>query len=203
MTADAFVIAGVAVLPLAWYCFVMGMTPGPNNLMLAASGMNFGIRRTLPHILGVILGFSVLFLLVGLGIGALYAEVPALQQVLRWVGSAFLVYLAWRIAGAGAIETPEDATPLRFHEAALFQFANPKAWVFSTTASASFLGDGGRMGALVLCVASMFVSVLSTTTWTLFGAALARLISTPRVQRGVNLGFAIALLATVPLILLP
>lgn len=202
MTADAFVIAGVAVLPLAWYCFVMGMTPGPNNLMLAASGMNFGIRRTLPHILGVILGFSVLFLLVGLGIGALYAEVPALQQVLRWVGSAFLVYLAWRIAGAGAIETPEDATPLRFHEAALFQFANPKAWVFSLTAAATFLGSGGLAGALVLTVAGMCMTIVSTTTWTLFGAALARWIASERMQRRVNLAFALALLATVPLMLM-
>lgn len=203
MTPDTFIIAGVAVLPFAWYSLVMGMTPGPNNLMLAASGMNFGIRQTLPHILGVIVGFGLLFLLVGLGIGTLYTEVPAVQQLLRWAGAAFLVYLAWRIAGAGAIETPEDATPLRFHEAALFQFANPKAWVFSTTASASFLGNGGTAGAVVLCVASIAVTLLSTVTWTLFGAALARLISKPRVQRRVNLAFALALLATVPLILLP
>lgn len=199
---EALTIAGVAVAPLAWYCLVMGMTPGPNNLMLAASGMNFGWRRTLPHIAGVLVGFCTLIFLAGLGIGALYERLPVLQEVLRWLGGAFLAYLAWRIAGASRAEHPEDARPLRFVEAAAFQFANPKAWVFAVTAAASFLGTGGLAGAVVLALAGLCITLLSATTWTLFGAGLARWIASERVQRRVNLAFAAALLATIPLIVM-
>lgn len=199
---EATTIAGVAIAPLAWYCLVMGMTPGPNNLMLAASGMNFGWRRTLPHMAGVLAGFCTLIFLAGLGVGVLYETLPALQTVLRWCGAFFLVYLAWRIAGASRTEHPADARPLRFVEAAAFQFANPKAWVFSITAAAGFLDGSGLSGALVLAFAGLCITVLSTTTWTLFGAGLARWIASERIQRRVNLAFAAALLATIPLILL-
>ena len=199
---ETFSVAGVAIVPLAWYSFVMGMTPGPNNLMLAASGMNFGWRRTLPHIVGVLTGFTALIFLAGVGIGTLYETVPGFRSALRWLGAGFLVYLAWRIASASRLEHPEDARPLRFVEAALFQFANPKAWVFSLTAAATFLGSGGLAGALVLTVAGMCMTIVSTTTWTLFGAALARWIASERMQRRVNLAFALALLATVPLMLM-
>lgn len=195
-------IAGVAIGPLAWYCLVMGMTPGPNNLMLAASGMNFGWRRTVPHMLGVLAGFCTLVFAAGLGIGTLYARHPELQTTLRWVGAGVLIYLAWRVATASSAEHPADAKPLRFIEAAIFQFANPKGWVFAVTTAAAFLSDGGLAGALVLTVAASIITVLSTNTWTLFGTALARIIRTERTQRIVNLGFAVALLATVPLIVM-
>jgi threonine/homoserine/homoserine lactone efflux protein len=194
-------VAGVAVVPRAWYSFVMGMTPGPKNLMLAASGMNFGWRRTVPHIFGVLTGFTALIFLAGVGIGTLYEAAPGFRTALRWIGASFLVYLAWRIAAASRLEHPADARPLRFVEAALFQFANPKAWVFSLTAAATFLGSGGLAGALVLTIAGMCMTIVSTTTWTLFGAGLARWIASERVQRRVNLAFAVALLATVPLML--
>lgn len=195
-------IAGVSILPLIWYCLVMGMTPGPNNLMLAASGMNFGLRRTLPHICGVFVGFSVLVFCTGLGIGRLYESVPMLQSVLRWVGAGFLLYLAWRIAGASRAEHPEDARPLRFVEAATFQVVNPKAWIFSITAATGFLSGGGLAATTVLTLAAMGVTVLSTTTWTLFGTALARIIERERTHRIINALFAAGLVATVPLILL-
>ncbi|MDZ7826835.1 MAG: LysE family translocator [Gammaproteobacteria bacterium] len=194
-------IAGVALAPLAWYCLLMGLTPGPNNLMLAASGMNFGWRRTLPHIGGVFCGFSALVFAAGLGIGSLYARLPELQATLRWAGAAALVYLAWRIASASRAEHPEDARPLRFVEALLFQFANPKGWVFAITAATSFLSGGGLAATAVLTGAAMCVTLISTTTWTLFGTALARLIESERARRVINLGFALGLLATVPLIL--
>ena len=195
-------VAGVAVVPLLWYCLVMGLTPGPNNLMLAASGMNFGVRRTLPHILGVLLGFTLLVFAAGLGVGTLYDRVPGLRSTLPWLGSACLVYLAWRIAGASRAEHPEDARPLRLVEAATFQVVNPKAWVFCVTAATTFLGGGkGLAAVLVLTLCAMVVTVLSTTTWTLFGTVLARIIHDERIQKQVNLAFAVALLATIPLIL--
>lgn len=201
---ETYTIAGVALLPLLWYCLVMGMTPGPNNLMLAASGMNFGLRRTLPHIGGVLAGFVALVFLCALGIGTLYSEVPALQAALRWVGAGLLLYLAWRIASASRIEHPEDARPLLFLEACAFQFANPKGWVFSITAATAFLSaDGERLpGAIVLSIAAALITVLSTLSWTLFGTLLARIIHSERRQRIVNLLFALALAAIVPMILL-
>ena len=120
------VVAGVAVLPLFWYALVMGITPGPNNLMLAASGMNFGLRRSLPHILGVLLGFTALATGAALGLGAIYLAAPDLQRLSRYLGAAFLLYFAWRIAQAGRAEAAVPRAPFRFHEAALFQVINPK-----------------------------------------------------------------------------
>src|SRR5210317_2167055 len=108
------VVAGVAVLPLFWYALVMGITPGPNNLMLAASGMNFGLRRSLPHILGVLLGFTTLATVAALGLGALYLAAPKLQLVSRYLGAAFLLYFAWRLAQAGRAETEAPSAPFRF-----------------------------------------------------------------------------------------
>ncbi|HSG89211.1 MAG TPA: LysE family translocator [Pseudomonadales bacterium] len=194
-------IAGVAVGPLAWYCLVMGMTPGPNNLMLAASGMNFGLRRTLPHMAGVFVGFGVLVFAAGLGIGTLYANAPWLQGLLRWVGAGFLAYLAWRIAGAARAEHHADARPLAFVEAASFQFVNPKGWIFAITSATGFLSGGGLLGAIVLTSAALLMTVLSTTTWTLFGTVLAQLVRSERAHRVVSAAFALALLATVPMIL--
>lgn len=196
-----FTIAGVAVGPLAWYSLVMGLTPGPNNLMLAASGMNFGWRRTLPHMTGVLVGFCTLVFAAGVGIGALYTAVPGLQSTLRWAGAAVLVYLAWRIASASRAEHPEDARPLRLIEAAAFQFANPKGWIFAITTATAFLSGGGVRGALVLTGVALLVTLLSTSTWTLFGTAIARLVRSERVHRRINIAFALALLATVPMIL--
>jgi len=134
---------------LALFALVSSITPGPNNLMLMASGANFGLRRTLPHMIGVLTGFAVLAFAAGIGIGALYATMPGLRTALRWIGSAALVYLAWRIASAGRAEHPEDAKPLRLLEAAAFQFANPKGWLFAITAAAAFLSEGGARGAAV------------------------------------------------------
>lgn len=195
-------VAGVAVLPLAWYAFVMGITPGPNNLMLAASGMNFGLRRTLPHIAGVFVGFSALIVFAGAGIGTLYAQLPLAQDVLRVLGAGFLAWLAWQIARAeGGDGAAEDARPLRFVEAAAFQFMNPKGWTFALTASAGFLREPGLAAVSVLTLTGMATTLLSTTTWTLFGAGLARWIGDATVRRRLNWFFAAALLATIPLLL--
>ncbi len=122
-------------LPFATYSFVMSITPGPNNVMLTASGATFGFRKTVPHILGVSAGFSAVLLAVCAGLDALFARWPEIQAVLRWAGAAYLVYLGWRILRSGEAQAGESHKPLTVMEAAGFQFLNPKAWVMTLTAA--------------------------------------------------------------------
>jgi threonine/homoserine/homoserine lactone efflux protein len=136
-------------LPFVTYTFVMSITPGPNNVMLTASGANFGFRRTVPHILGIGCGFIVQLLAVCAGLAALFTRWPALQSALAWVGAAYLLYLGWQMLGHGQAESREAHHPVTFLQAALFQFLNPKAWVMTVTAATLFLphelGPRGRM----------------------------------------------------------
>ena len=116
------------LIPYFTYCFVMSVTPGPNNVMLTASGATFGFRRTMPQMLGIGLGCGIQIMLVSLGMGAVFEWLPQIQEVLRWVGAAYLVYLAWRLLQAGLVvgEAQARARPLSFVESAAFQFLNPK-----------------------------------------------------------------------------
>ncbi|MGO4841915.1 LysE family translocator, partial [Rhizobiaceae sp. 2RAB30] len=114
------------------------VTPGPNNLMLLASGVNFGFQRTVPHMLGIGAGFLVLLLSIGLGLGALLSAYPALHLALKFAGGAYLLYLAWRIAMSRSLSDSrgEKARPMSFLEAAAFQWVNPKAWMIALTGMA-------------------------------------------------------------------
>ena len=194
------VVAGVAVLPLFWYALVMGITPGPNNLMLAASGMNFGLRRSLPHILGVLLGFTALATGAALGLGAIYLAAPDLQRLSRYLGAAFLLYFAWRISQAGRAEAAVPRAPFRFHEAALFQVINPKGWLYAISSASAFLSSEGLPAVAVLTATAALVTVISTLTWTCFGTVLARFITSPQRRKAMNWRFAASLLALIPLI---
>lgn len=130
-------------IPLAVFAFVASFTPGPNNLMVAASGMNYGFRRTLPHMVGISLGFPVMLICVSLGIGALIAGFPVVQQIMRALAAAFVVYFAWRIA-----TTETDATltsvgrPFTFWQAALFQWVNPKGWAIAVAVVSLYTPSG-------------------------------------------------------------
>ena len=184
-----------AFLPFA---FVAGFTPGPNNLLLAASGANFGIRRTIPHILGIVSGFPLLVLAVGLGLGTVFQRHPEVHAALKFVGGAFLVYLAWRIAtaGHGTADTARGR-PMTFVEAVLFQWVNPKAWIFAVTAVATYTTVGGRASveiAVILAI-SLLVTIGSTATWTGFGFWLSRFLQkSPRNLRVFNVGMALLLI---------
>src|SRR5215475_3274486 len=126
-------------LPFVTYTFVMSITPGPNNVMLTASGANFGFRRTVPHILGIGCGFIVQLLAVCAGLSALFTRWPSLQSTLAWVGAAYLLYLGWQMLGHGQAESREAHRPVTFLQAALFQFLNPKAWILTVTAATLYL----------------------------------------------------------------
>src|SRR5262249_48674900 len=113
----------------AGFAFAMAFTPGPNNIMLMTSGVNFGLRRTQPHWIGVTLGFAFMTMIVGVGVGALVAANPLIYTVLKYGGAAYLLFLAWQIAASGAVEGVESARPISAFEAAAFQWVNPKAWI--------------------------------------------------------------------------
>jgi threonine/homoserine/homoserine lactone efflux protein len=127
------------LLALVGFAVVSSITPGPNNMMLLASGVNFGMRRTMPHMMGVCMGFTLMLVIVGLGLGAVIMTVPLLHTVLKYGSGAYLLWLAWSLATSGGLGGSQTgARPMRFIEAALFQWINPKAWVMAVTAMAVY-----------------------------------------------------------------
>jgi threonine/homoserine/homoserine lactone efflux protein len=185
-------------LPFATYSFVMSITPGPNNVMLTASGATFGFRRTVPHIFGVSAGFSVVLLAVCAGLDALFTRWPQTQTVLRWAGAAYLVYLGWRILRAGEAKAGHSPKPLTLLEAAAFQFLNPKAWVMTLTAAAMFLPR--ELGFLAACAYMVGVMALinlpCVTVWALFGSSLRGFLARPAGRVAFNAMMAVALAVT-------
>ncbi|MDB6044686.1 MAG: hypothetical protein JWM63_3237 [Gammaproteobacteria bacterium] len=185
-------------LPYALYSFVMSITPGPNNVMLTAAGATFGFRRTVPHMLGVCVGFSIELLAVCAGLGAIFTRWPDLQTVLRWVGAAYLLYLGVRMLGGGEARTGGTTRPVTFLEAALFQFLNPKAWVMTLTAATVFLPrELGVIAADAYMVAVMvLINLPCIAIWALFGSSLRSFLARPASRRGFNAAMAVALAAT-------
>ena len=184
---------------LVTFCAVTLFTPGPNNLMLMTSGLNFGARRTRPHLFGVALGFAFMVLLVGLGAGRIFAAYPAAYTLLKYVGAAYLLYLAWEIAKSGPIETREAVVgrPMTFLQAAAFQWINPKAWVMAVggvttyAAIAVFPWNAAVMAALFGAL-----GLLSSGAWVLFGQGLRRVLTSPRAVRVFNWTMAVLLVAS-------
>lgn len=187
-----------AALLLAFigFAFVSSITPGPNNTMLLASGVNYGFRRTLPHIAGISLGCMVMLLLVGLGLGQVFAALPQLYGVLRYAGAAYLLWLAWKIATAGAMTAHESegGRPLTFWQAAAFQWVNPKAWILVVGAASTYAPreDFGR-NVIVLAILLGLVNAPSICVWAGFGTALGPFLSHPRRVRVFNVTMALLL----------
>ncbi len=173
---------------LAVFAFVSSVTPGPNNMMLLASGLNFGFRRTIPHALGVALGFTLMVALVGLGLAGLFSRYPVLLIAMKWIGAAYMVYLAFKLARSkGMKDSATPGRPLTFLQAAAFQWVNPKAWIMALTAVATYtLPD--RYVVTVLVVALVFgaVNLPSVSTWVVFGSALRHSLSNPKMLRAFN-----------------
>tara|TARA_B100000700_G_scaffold15695_1_gene15462 strand:- start:8883 stop:9491 length:609 start_codon:yes stop_codon:yes gene_type:complete len=192
--------------PMILFAFSMTATPGPNNMMLTASGANYGFVRTLPHMLGISMGVMVLMGAVALGLGALFEQWPPLQQGLKVAGSAYLLWLAYKIATAPPPNQRgpgEDARPLTFWQAAAFQFANPKAWVMAISGIASFTlsGDAFLVSALAIILVMGLISLPSISLWAGFGVALGRLMKTPRHWRVFNAVMGLLTAACVLMIL--
>ncbi|MBI3507172.1 MAG: LysE family translocator [Proteobacteria bacterium] len=185
-------------LALVVFSFVTSATPGPNNLMLLASGVNFGFARTIPHMFGIALGFTLMVGLVGLGIGQLFALLPWLHETLKFLGLAYMFWLAWKIANAGTIgEGGESGRPMTFLAAAAFQWVNPKAWAMAISAIATYTLAGDYAASLAV-VAGTFglVNLPTISSWVLFGVWLRRFLSDPRIVRWFNWTMAILLVAS-------
>ena len=189
----------LALLPaLALFTFVSSITPGPNNLMLMTSGLNFGFGRTLPHLLGVALGFTLMVALVGLGLAEIFARVPVLLVALKWLGAAYLVYLAIKIARSGPLKTGvAGARPITFLQAAAFQWVNPKAWIMAVTACATYtLPERYTISVLLIAAVFGIVTLPCVSIWVGFGSGLRRTLSDPVKLKLFNYTMAALLVAS-------
>ena len=192
-------ILGISYLALGLYYWTMSVTPGPNNVMLTLSGVNFGFNRTLPHILGIASGCAVQTFLLCLGLGFIFHEFPVIQQVLKWAGAAYLIYLALKLVGAkvaSGVQAPPR--PLTLFDAASFQFINPKAWVKATTTATIFMPEVTPILASVLAIFSLctLVNIASSSLWAGFGVGIRKLLSNPKMLRAFNLSMAALLIGT-------
>lgn len=187
------------LLALMSFAFVSSITPGPNNLMLLASGVNFGLRRTVPHMLGIGIGFTLMVVLVGIGLGEVFRQVPALYTVMKYAGALYMLYLAWKLANAGPVEDGEaSGKPMTFLQAAAFQWVNPKAWVMALVAISAYTSPQNYLVS-VLLVALVFglVNLPSVSVWALFGVAMRRFLSNLKVVRVFNVTMALLLVASI------
>lgn len=179
------------LLALLGFAFVTTVTPGPNNVMLMASGANFGFRRTVPHMLGIALGVSLMALLVGLGLMALFEAAPVLGQVLRVVSVLYLLWLAWRIATAAPIrDRPAQARPMTGLQAAAFQWVNPKAWAMCLSAVTIYAPDRSLASVLIVAGAFALVSLPAISVWAWLGTVIRAWLSSPARLRVFNLTMA-------------
>lgn len=185
------------------FCLVGTITPGPNNLMVMASGANYGFRRTIPHMLGISIGFSLMVALVGLGLMQVFELYPIVRQVLMVACGLYLLYLAWKIANAAPPESSDtpEGKPLTFLQAAAFQWVNPKAWAMGMSAITLYAPN--RDLAYVLLIAGCFalVSMPSNSAWVLAGQQLRRLLHRPALLRGFNWTMAALLVVSLVAVL--
>jgi threonine/homoserine/homoserine lactone efflux protein len=190
MTLDLF-------LALIAFAFVTSVTPGPNNVMLLASGVNFGFRRTVPHMAGVAIGHAVMVFLVGVGLMGIFIGYPPAQMALKIVSAVYMLWLAWKIAHAAPPAGAQRAgNPLSFLQAAAFQWVNPKAWIISLGAVALYAP--GQEWIAVAWVAFGFLCVGWTTTiiWTVLGLGVRRFLQNPVALRVFNYTMAALLVAS-------
>ena len=189
-------------LPPEIFLFVIStsITPGPNNVMIMTSGLNHGVRRSLPHLLGINLGFTLMLVIIGIGLGTAFESFPLLHQSIKIVGALYLSYLAWIIA-----TTPTEpkqqakAHPISFLQAALFQWVNPKAWVMITGAVGTYTSQSGNIHQQVLMIAGTFMILgpPCTASWLMGGVGLRRFLENPNYLTLFNRSMAILLIVSI------
>ncbi len=182
---------------LVAFAFVTSVTPGPNNLMLMASGANFGFRRTVPHMLGIGIGFAAMAFLVGLGLAGIILTVPAAEWALKAASVAYMLWLAWKIARSSAPKEGAAAgRPMSFLQAAAFQWVNPKAWAMALTATAVYAPDRTLLSLALVAVVFAAVNLPSVSVWTVIGQELRRVLTNPARLRAFNWTMAALLVAS-------
>lgn len=185
-------------LALLLFSFASSITPGPNNIMLLASGVNFGFRKTIPHMFGIAFGFGLLLLAVGFGLREVFAQFPIMELILKLVGGAYLLYLAWQIASSGSVKSGKATSkPMSFMAAALFQWVNPKAWVMAIYAMTAYTGQPDFTTSVFIVVfAFVVINFPSVSVWCGFGVALREWLSDPKRLRIFNITMAFFLVAS-------
>jgi len=188
------------MLALAGFAFATSITPGPNNMMVLASGVNYGFRRSIPHMLGIGIGFLVMLLGVGAGVGQAFALYPSLDRSLKIASIVYMLWLAFRIATAKPIASDDPAAvgqPMTFLGAVAFQWVNPKAWAMALTATATYtVASQFTLSLVVLAVVFSLVGVPCIALWTMFGVALRRVLQDPVKLRLLNWSMAALLVAS-------
>lgn len=187
------------LLPLCTFAAVSSITPGPNNTMILASGLNYGFVRSLPHLFGITCGFTFMIFATGMGLHVVFEQVPMLQTILKYGGALYLLWLAWKLAHAAPMSGEQAALskPMTFFGAAAFQWINPKAWVMALSALTTYLPPGFTViDAAMLAGVFGFIGVFCVGAWAMFGVAMRRVLQDPRSVRIFNIVMALLLVAT-------
>lgn len=182
---------------IATFSFVTSISPGPNNTFLLASGANFGIRKSLPYVNGIMAGLSVMLLALGAGLGLVFTNFPILYQILKYVGFAYIIYLAYRIIRSTSKSESAEPQYVGFFQSALFQFLNPKAWIVSASFMATYMPLNLGIGwVLLACALFLIFTYPGAVSWAVFGQSLKGLLSEPRKRKVFNIFAAVLLVAT-------
>ena len=187
------------LIAFVMFAVVMFFTPGPNNIMLLSSGLTYGFRPTIPHIMGITFGFAFMVGAVGLGLGTIFIAYPVLQTILKYAGVAYLVYLAWAIAMSEPVKPDQDNRrgPMTFWGAAMFQWVNAKGWVMVIGTITAYAAIAAYPWNILIQVSlSLILGALSCTAWALFGSSLRPVLTSPRAVRAFNIVMAVLLLAS-------
>ena len=189
---------------LITFYFVMYVTPGPNNAMVLTSGLKFGFLKTVPHMTGITIGHVLQLILVCLGLGKIFQIFPQLQNILKILCALYLLYLGYKIIGSFSKIREDDARPLKFHEAALFQIINPKAWTISSMAASGFLPKDGNLffSIIFIAIIALMICPLSISPWAAFGSAIRNLVKNNKIKAVIEYFLAILLLITAIIIVL-
>ena len=189
---------------LVSFYFVMYVTPGPNNAMVLTSGLKFGFAKTIPHMSGITIGHILQLILVCLGLGKIFQAFPEIQHVLKIICASYLLYLGYQIIGSFSKIKEDDSRPLKFHEAALFQIVNPKAWTISSMAASGFLPKDENLIFSILYIAAiaLIICPLSISPWAAFGSSIRDLVKNNKLKALIEYFLAFLLLITAILIVI-
>ena len=192
------------LIALISYYFVMYITPGPNNAMVLTSGLKFGFIKSIPHISGITIGHVLQLILVCFGLGKIFIIFPFLQNILKILCSIYLLYLGYKIVGSFSKIKEDGSRPLKFHEAALFQIVNPKAWTISSMAASGFLPKEGDLIISIIFISSiaLIICPISISPWAAFGSAIKNLVKNLKIKVLIEYFLAFLLLITAILIVL-
>ena len=191
-------------IALVSFYFVMYVTPGPNNAMVLTSGLKFGFVKTIPHMSGITIGHISQLILVCLGLGKIFQIFPEIQQILKIICAIYLLYLGFKIIGSFSKIKEDNSRPLKFHEAALFQIVNPKAWTISSMAASGFLPKDENLisSILYISVIALIICPLSISPWAAFGSAIRSLVENNKLKALIEYFLAFLLLITAILIVI-